>query len=301
VIDRNPRTAIMLDEVENVDWSANSKMRAIIDAAYESDGSVDRVDGEGDPYKFQVFCPLAWALRGAATDMPLAVLSRSFVILMTKGTPRIRLPKRLFEDPILIGVRNLAQAWADQVQLGLEPELPLELCRDPRLADKCRPLVAIADALDRGAEARAALIELSIDLHGSDVGVLALEDARRVFVAKDPLLFTFGFDRIAKKQLVIGLVETNPFWTHWRGARDRGAPHKLTTGELTALLRRFGIVGKTIWPAPRRPGDKSARGWLISQFERAWREYCSEGATPSQSARIIELPRRESATKKDSA
>jgi hypothetical protein len=298
VIDRNPRTAIMLDEAENLEWAADSKMRAIVDAAYECDGSVDRVDGEGAPYKYRVFCPLLWALRGSASDMPLAVVSRSFVIAMKKAEPQMRLPKDLSEDPVLVGVRNLAEAWAASVQLELDPEMPPELCRDPRLADKCRPLVAVADSLDRGAEARAALIEFCADLHGSDVGVLALEDCRRIFASKDSHYFTLGtFDRISKKMLVTGLIEANPFWSTWRGPRDKGAPHELTTGELTALLRRFGIVSRTIWPLRRRPGDRSARGWLLSQFEQAWREHCPEGVTPSQTSRIIMLPRRESATK----
>jgi hypothetical protein len=72
--------AVLLDEAENFDWSTNSKMRAIIDAAYESDGAIDLVDRDGDPRKFQMFAPVAWALRGSTSDMPIAVLSRAFVI-----------------------------------------------------------------------------------------------------------------------------------------------------------------------------------------------------------------------------
>jgi hypothetical protein len=74
VLDRNPRTSMMFDEAENLDWSNDSKMRAVVDAAYESDGSIDRVDSKGNPFKFHVFAPVLWALRGSANDMPIAVL-----------------------------------------------------------------------------------------------------------------------------------------------------------------------------------------------------------------------------------
>ena len=46
-------------------------------------------------------------------------------------------------------------------------------------------------------------------------------------------------------------------------------PRKLTQGELARLLRPFGIRPKTIWPAQRRPGDKSRRGYGRAQFAAA--------------------------------
>jgi hypothetical protein len=91
--------------------------------------------------------------------------------------------------------------------------------------------------------------------------------------------------------MVAGLIEQNPFWGSWRGRRDKGQPHDLTTGELSALLLGFGITTKTVWPARRKPGDKSAPGWLLSQFERPWAEHCSEGDTSTQAKKIIGLPR----------
>jgi hypothetical protein len=213
ILDRNPRTTMMLDEAENLDWSNDSKMRAVIDAAYESDGSIDRVNSEGNPFKFQVFTPVLWALRGSSSDMPIAVLSRAFVITMKKARPRIRLPGRFFEDPDLVAARDLAEAWAANAQLNPDPEMPWELCRDSRLEDNCRPLISVADSLGRGAEARAALIQFCAGLASSDVGVQALEDCRKVWATRAEHLFTFGaFDRISKKALVAGLIEQNPFW-----------------------------------------------------------------------------------------
>jgi hypothetical protein len=293
VLARNPRTAMLLDEAENMNWGSDSKMRAIVDACYEADGSIDRVDPDGSPFKFKVFAPVLWALRGSISDMPIAVLSRAFVLSMKKGKPKIRLPGRLSEDPDLVAARDLAEAWAANVQLNLDPEMPPELCRDSRLEDNCRPLISVADSLGRGAEARAALIEFCAGLPSSDVGVQALEDSRKVWATRAEHLFTFGaFDRITKKALVAGLIEQNSFWGSWRGLRDKGQPHELTTGELSALLLRFGITTKTVWPLRRGPGDKSAPGWLLSQFERPWAEHCSEGDTPQQTKKIIRLMQR---------
>jgi hypothetical protein len=51
-------------------------------------------------------------------------------------------------------------------------------------------------------------------------------------------LAALAFDRISKKALAAGLIEQNPFWGSWRGLRDKGQPHELTNGELSALPRR---------------------------------------------------------------
>jgi hypothetical protein len=60
---------MMFDEVENFDWSNDFKMRAVIDAAYECDGSIDRVDRGGNPFNFHVFSPALWAWSLGMTDV----------------------------------------------------------------------------------------------------------------------------------------------------------------------------------------------------------------------------------------
>jgi hypothetical protein len=304
VLDRNPRTVMMFDDAENVDWSKDSDLRAVVDAAYEN-GSVDRVDKEGNPYKYRLFCSLLWALRGAVNDVPMAVLSRGLQVVMRKGKPRIRLPVNYLEEPDLVGARGLNEAWATTVQLDLDPEMPEELCRDPRLEDNCRPLISIADSFGVGAEARAALIKFCANLPSSDVGIQALEDARRVWKTRAEHIFTLSNwtaqrpstsrkelpapDRIAKRALAAGMIEQNPFWASWRGPRDKGRQHPLTPGEMGALFSRFDIFVSTVWPLKRRPDDKSVDGYYLAQFERAWAEYLDEGHTSTQPNKVIEL------------
>jgi hypothetical protein len=266
-------------------------MLRVLDACYEDDGSRDLVDKDGNAHKYNLYAPVLWALRGSASDVPLSLLSRAFLILMRKGTPRIRLAKDYFNDPDFIAVRTLSEAWAANAQLDLNPEMPAELCRDPRIADNCRPLIAIADSFERGAEARAALIELCAGLPNPDVGLQLLEDARKVWASKAEHLFTLGaVDRISKKAFLAGLIEQNPFWETWRGRNDKGQPHQLTRGEMSGLLRPLGIVTRTVWPVPRLENSKSVPGYYLSQFEKACAQYLDESSTSTQPNKIIRLP-----------
>ena len=177
-------------------------------------------------------------------DVPSAILSRSHIINMQLGTP-----KKLFErnDRAFSVARELIAKWRATVSLDLDPEMPAPLCnpRNPRLADNCRPLISVADTFGPkfGEAARAALIELCASLPHSDSGIQMLEDIRKV-----------SFDRISKKALVEALHEIG-HWDAWRGPNDQGKPHPLTTGELSRVLRRFGIRARTIWPIPPPPGQ----------------------------------------------
>jgi hypothetical protein len=72
---------------------------------------------------------------------------------------------------------------------------------------------------------------------------------------------------------------------------ERTPDRKLTQGELARLLRPFQIRPKTIWPAQRRFGDRSKRGYWRSQIEAAWRAYCPAADTPAEASKIIQLSR----------
>jgi Protein of unknown function (DUF3631) len=87
------------------------------------------------------------------------------------------------------------------------------------------------------------------------VAATLLRDIRTVFQAR-------GIDRIASAALVEALLGLDDgLWNEWRGPIDDRQPRKLTLGELSRLLRPFGIRPRTIWPAGRRPGDRSRRGY----------------------------------------
>jgi hypothetical protein len=186
---------------------------------------------DGEPVDYPAQATVLYAVRGSLDDVPLSVRSRGFQVLMKQRKPRLRLPRRYLEDPDLVGARTLAESWAARVQqLNLDPEMPLELCRDPRLEDICRPLVSIAESLGVSAEAIAALIGVCAIYPVSDVGLQALEDIKKVWETRGEHLFRLSnwtpqrlgpsrkepelpaFDRIAKKAMVAGMIEVNPFF-----------------------------------------------------------------------------------------
>jgi hypothetical protein len=113
-----------------------------------------------------------------------------------------------------------------------------------------------------------------------DPGIVLLRDIGSVFLAR-------GIDRIASAALVEALLGLDDsFWHDWRGQTDDGPPRKLTQGELARLLCMFQIRPRTIWPARRRLGDKSSRGYRRDQFEPAWAAYCPPADTPTPSSEI---------------
>jgi hypothetical protein len=253
-----------LDELENQSLTGNSTLRSIMDTAYEG-GSKDLVE-DRESIKIQIFAPVIWAIRGAIRNVPLSILSRGFQIDMRHGIPRIKLRSRndpkFFED--LDIAREQILKWAATCSLDHNPEIPVELSSDrSRLDDVCRALLSVADNLGHGAEARAALIELSAARPPQDDGVQALKDAKIVFEALE-------VDRIFKTDLTKEIVQRgDPMWSHYRGPDDREKPRELTPHELAGLLARFHIYAKTVWPdGPRKPkGSKS--GYHRWQFEKA--------------------------------
>jgi hypothetical protein len=133
---RQPYT-YLLDEAENQGLLQDAKLRAVLDAAYDG-GAVD-ITIDGESVSIPVFAQIAWAVRGETRDVPGAVLSRTLVIHMKVGTPRKR---RLRNDPELLVTYDENRKWATTVRLDLDPSIPVELSRNPRmliLAARCWP------------------------------------------------------------------------------------------------------------------------------------------------------------------
>jgi hypothetical protein len=274
-LDSRPRTALLIDEADNLDLFRNNVLRSVFNSGHKRGGGVSRFVG-GRSRRFPTFAPLAVAAIGM---LPLPLLHRAVVINMQRSGKSL---KRLDEsDPAFAAAREEIRKWAGTCSLAPDPEMPPAL-RD-RAADNWRVLLAIADDLGHGEAARSAATTLCANRPDEDPGVALLADIRTAFQAP-------SVDRITSATLIEALLglEDN-FWNEWRGLQDDQSPRKLTQGDLSHLLRPFGIRPKTIWPAGRRLGDRSSRGYLRSQFDRAWRAYCPSADTPTRPSKIIQL------------
>jgi hypothetical protein len=237
LLDRRSHS-LLVDEGDNLGLLTNGILRSVFNSGHRRGGSISRFVG-GRSRKYPTFAPLAVAAIGM---MPLPLLHRAVVINMQRSAARLQ---RLNEyDPSFIASREQIQRWAATCALAPDPEVPSSLRN--RAADNWRALLAIADDLGRGEEARAAAVALCADRPDEDPGVVLLVDIQTI-------LTTLGADRIASGTLVEALLALDDgMWMDWRGPRDDRPPRKLNQSELARLLRPFGIRPRTIWPAQRR-------------------------------------------------
>ncbi len=284
-LDERPSTTLLLDEGDNLGLLNNHALRAVFNSGYRRGASITRCVS-GRSQKFSLFAPLAVAAIGA---LPLPLMYRSVIINMQRHAPgETRLEELNEADPALASVfaaaRDQIRKWAATCALGRNPEMPPSLHN--RAADNWRVLLAIADDLGHGTDARATAVALCSNRQDEDFGVVVLADIKTVFLAR-------GVDRIASAALVEALLALEDgHWNEWRGRRDDGPPRKLTQGEMALLLKPFGVRPRTIWPLGRRPSDRSARGYLRSQFEKAWAAYCPSADTPTQPKEIKQFAHR---------
>jgi hypothetical protein len=208
---------------------------------------------------FPVWAPLCLALIGF---LPSPITERSITIEMHKKLRADviqRQPRRDRDE----GARALARRaarWAADHMLALEsadPALPRAL--GDRAADNWRPLLAIADLIGLGDDARKAAIALSLtDDDAEDIGIQLLADIHEVFEA-------LGKTHLPSVVIVGQLIqmEGRP-WAEYGKARGPISPNGMAR-----LLKPFKIrPSGTI-----RVGDKTPKGYARIGFEDAWKQY----------------------------
>src|SRR5262249_7036571 len=145
-------------------------------------------------------------------------------------------------EPIRTALARWADRHADELALA-RPELPEEL--SDRMQEGCEPLLAIADALGYGDEARDALV-LVLGAERVDsqerAALQLLRDIRGEFVAQ-------GTTAFHTEQLLNSLAFAEGDWVNWygRGLDARG---------LAGMLRPYGIQPRSV-----RVGDRAAKGY----------------------------------------
>jgi Protein of unknown function (DUF3631) len=267
--DQKIRT-LLFDEGDNLGLFKNPTLRAVLNSGHRRGGAITRLV-EGRPRKLLTHMPLA---VGAIGTLPLTFMQRSVEIGMRRATGQL---KEIDEfDPAFSRARDLIGRWAGSCTLASSPETPLR----NREADNWRILFAIADDQGYGEQARDAARVLCSNRSDEDPGVMLLLNIQTVFQA-------LNVDRIPSAILIeelLGLEDDQ--WNDWRGLNNDQQPRKLTQGELARMLKPFKIRSRTVWPAQRRPGVKSKRGYYRSQFEEAWRAFCAPDASHSSAPQL---------------
>jgi hypothetical protein len=245
-----------------------------LNAGFERKAKVPRCVGQGSNYQvqeFAVFCAKAFAGIGRLPDtvsdrcVPIRLIRRS----REEAIERFR--KRDAEAATL-AIRESLADWAQRTGQAeklreARPDIPTEL--DDRQADICEPLLAIADMAggDWPERARAALVKLCNE-NGEDesIGAKLLSDIRNAFTQTDA-------DRLMTKEILEALValETDAPWAEWWEKELKNQNIKSCGATLARKLKPYGIKAKVL-----KASGESARGYMRSAFEQAWKRYCPQ-------------------------
>jgi hypothetical protein len=291
LIDREHPT-VLLDEADNLsmELKPNGRLRSIINSGHRHGGTISISGRYGEEELYSTFAPLALALPDAMSGLPRTLNSRCVTISMKRARRELRRFEAYRPDPALDAAYQQILLWRKDVErsvanvriLDPDPALPKELRN--RQADNWRVLIAIADDLGWGVEARAAAVAFTQAFQDADPRIQVLTDIRTTFDTPK------WIDRITSKALLEALHimdDGDGDWNEFRGIRGDQQPHKLKAGELSTMLRDFKIKARSIWPAGKRTAkSKSAKGYLRAQFEEAWRMYVDEDGTTAQSSKI---------------
>jgi hypothetical protein len=273
---------LLLDEVDTV-FSGNKDerkepLRALLNAGFERKAKVPRCVGQRSNYRvqeFAVFCPKAFAGIGRLPDtigdrcVPIQLIRRS------REEPIERFRKRDAEAATAT-IRASLSSWAQQNgQIerirASRPNIPIEL--DDRQADICEPLFAIADVAggDWPQRCRESLITLFAAGNDEDesLSIKLLTAIRDAFRATN-------VDRLSTQRLLEQIIgqETDAPWAGWWENDLRNGNTRGPAAKLARLLKPYGIKARVI----RLPDNTTPRGYLLADFEDAWRRYCPETA-----------------------
>lgn len=269
---------LLIDETDTF-LKENEELRGILNAGHtKATAHVIRVVGDDfTPTKFSVWG--AKVLCGIG-KLPDTIMSRAVPLVMRRKLPNEKIePLRHAEDglfeTLVAKLAKFARDSASAVRLA-RPMLPVEL--SDRAQDNWEPLFAIAGVAGGPwpEYARAAAMKLSSAREQPvSIGVELLSDIQDILDRKK-------VDRISSAELINALCEDDEKrWATFNSGRP------ITPAQLAKRLNEFKIASGT-----RRFGLKTAKGYLLSDFEDAFARYIPpieesvlEGVTASQDSR----------------
>ena len=209
---------------------------------------------------FDSFGPKAIAGIGKRRD---TISDRSIIVSLRRRRPDEKVEPLLQDRLDNRQIQSYCAAWADRNVEALrraDPAVPESL--HDRAADNWRPLLAIAELCDVGLEARQAAIALSGSDDAETVGIMLLEDIRRLFAEHkaERLSSALIVDQLAK-------LEERP-WPEWGRSQK-----PITPRQLAKLLEQFEIGPKLV-----KIDGIPVRGYRLDRFKDSFSRYLSKSA-----------------------
>jgi hypothetical protein len=252
---------LLLDEVDAIfapkTADRHEGLRAVLNAGHRRSATVPRCVNFTEVENFRVYCAKVLAGIGVLPD---TIADRSLPIRLQRKTKDERVSRfyRRTAESECEPIREAIADWAGKNGAAIaeaRPEMPDEL--SDRMQEGCEPLVAIADALGYGKEARDALVDLLTsgrEDSKESAELRLLSDIRDIFEAR-------GTTVIGSAQLVQALITNGNGWMDWYG---RG----LSTNDIATLVKPYGIRSKTV-----RLAEGTAKGYSRDDFAEAWARY----------------------------
>lgn len=247
----NLKPTLIVDEWDALKPEARELYFSILNGGFKEGAVYIRCEGDkNEPRKFPIYCPKCVA-GVFGSKIPNTTLSRCIPFFLQPRPPGVRLKRlRRFDDE---PERAKWLAWAKDNIVAMStyiPEGPAEV--SDRQLDLWEPLWAVCDFLSEGDwSARIRNLSLTLDKaveRGESPGVKLLATIKA------------GLNkRWSGKGAVSSSISSEDLLPL------SGLPNAKA---LARMLKPFNIK-----PASRRDGSKVFKGYLMSDFERAWTEH----------------------------
>lgn len=268
-LDQDPPPTLLFDEIDPIFQKRGedtAELRAVINGGFRRGATATVTVRAGKDWvlkSFNVFSPKVLVSIGALPD---TIESRSIPIKLER-MPKSEQRKRFRYRESEFLAQPLRERLANLHPELKEPDIPSQL--SGRQADIWEPLLAIADWIGVGDEARKAALELHTSPDTNDsTGSSLLRHIKEIF--DDPE--REGISAIYSSDLVDLLIE-NEEWGYFKASEYRHSDGGMGLDplKLAAMLRPFDIR-----PVRMRlyvENVKQARGYYKTAFENAWERY----------------------------
>jgi putative DNA primase/helicase len=264
--------AFVIDEADTV-FKNNDDLREVINSGWTRGQNVIRCDPKtNEPRTYSTFAPKALGMKGK--KLPDTTISRSIIVDMRRKKSSEEVQDFDHIDSAgLAQLRRRLARWANDNANRLTkatPEIPDGFHN--RVRANWKLLLAIAETAgsEWAKDARGAAEKLAGAADAASIGVELLTDIQVIFAEK-------GTDRLTSAAIVEALAGIEGRrWAEW-GRSEK----PITTNALARLLAKFRTdSGIPIAPDSIWVGDRTLKGYLLSQFEDAFTRYLADD-TPS--------------------